>query len=446
MSLSRLYTSRRGTLEDAVGQIENGQRVFVSGNGATPFAFLQALAERLRDLESLELVHVLLLGKDPLEDPAIRDRVFHRSLFVGPSDREAVNEGRGGYAPTHLHEMPRLFLEGHIPLDVAVIHTSPPDEHGFLSLGVEVLLSKAAVQSARKVIAIINEHMPRTHGDAFVHISQVDLFVEHHTELPELHRKPPTEVEFRIASYIAEMIEDGDTLQLGIGGIPDAVLQLLEGRRDLGIHTEMISDGIMEGVEKGMITGMRKTLHPGKVIGTFILGSRRLYRFVHDNPLFELHPADYTNDPYRIAQNDRMVAINSALEVDLTGQVCADSIGTYIYSGFGGQVDFIRGAARSRGGRPIIAMPSTARGGTLSRIVPVLKPGAGVVTTRADVHYVITEYGVAHLFGKTLQERARALIDIAHPDFREELTRAAWERKLLPRAFPGFSPPGERAS
>ncbi len=440
MSWKTLYESRKGTWEDAVARIENGSRVFVSGNAATPFAFLQALADRLRDLERMELVHVLLLGKDPLDDPSIRDRVFHRSLFVGPSDREAVNEGRGGYAPTHLHEMPRLFREGVLPLDVAVIHTSPPDEHGFLSLGVEVLLSKAAVQAARTVVAIVNESMPRTHGDAFVHLSQVDLVVEHHTQLPELHRNPPTEVEFQIARFIADMIEDGDTLQLGIGGIPDAVLQLLEGRRDLGVHTEMISDGIMEGVEKGMITGMRKTLHPGKVVGTFILGSRRLYEFVHDNPLFELHPADYTNDPYRIAQNERMVAINSAIEVDLTGQVCADSIGTYIYSGFGGQVDFIRGAARSRGGRPIIALPSTAKGGRVSRIVPLLKPGAGVVTTRADVHYVVTEYGVAHLFGRTLQERARALIEIAHPDFREELTRAAWERRLLPRVFPGFSP------
>lgn len=438
MSWKTLYKSRTCSLEEAVNLIEDGNRVFVSGNAATPFAFLHALTERLRDLEHIELIHVLLLGKDPLSTPDIRDRVFHRSLFVGPSDRQAVNEGREGYTPTHLHEMPRLFREGFLPLDVAVIHTSPPDEHGFLSLGVEVLLSKAAVQAAHTVIAIVNEHMPRTHGDAFVHLSQVNHVVEYHTHLPELHRTPPTDIEFQIAHHIASMIEDGDTLQLGIGGIPDAVLQLLEGRRDLGIHTEMISDGIMEGVEKGMITGMRKTLHPGKVVGTFILGSRQLYDFVHDNPFFELHPADYTNDPYRIAQNDRMVAINSAIEVDLTGQVCADSIGTYVYSGFGGQVDFIRGAARSPGGKPIIALLSTAKNGTVSRIVSMLKPGAGVVTTRADVHYIVTEYGVADLFGKTLQERARALIEIAHPDFRETLLKEAWERRLLPRTFPGF--------
>ncbi len=432
------YQNKRRTAEEAVALIESGQRVFISGNASTPFPILEALARRKEALQGVELVHVLLLGEDPLSRPDMEGHFVHNSLFVGPADREAVNAGRAGYIPIHLHETPRLFREGRLPLDVAVVQTSPPDEHGFLSLGVEVLLSKAAVQAARTVIALVNPRMPRTLGDAFIHITEVDVVVEAEFPLPTLPRKPYTEVEFQIARHIADLIEDGATLQLGIGGIPDAVLSLLEGKRDLGIHTEMVSDGIMEAVEKGIITGARKSLHPGKVVATFILGSEQLYRFVHDHPLFELHPADYTNDPYVIAQNDHMVAINSALEVDLTGQVCSDSIGTRIYSGFGGQLDFIRGAARSRGGKPIIALPSTAKGGSLSRIVPTLKTGAGVVTTRADVHYVITEYGVADLFGKNLQERAHALIEIAHPDFREDLARAARERKLLPPLFTGF--------
>ncbi len=426
------YRKKLTTPEEAVSLVKSGDRVYLSGNAAAPYVLMKALAERKDELQNVELVHVLLLGDDPLSKPGMEGHFRHNSLFVGSADRKAVNEGRADYVPIHLHEIPRLFYRKLLPIDVAIIQVSPPDEHGFMSYGVEVLATKAAVETARIVIAQVNDKMPRTLGDSFVHVSRVAKIVEVSENLPELERKPATDVEKKIAEYIADLIEDGSTLQLGIGGIPDAVLELLSGvKRDIGIHTEMVSDGVMEGIESGMITGARKTLHMGKVIATFILGSRKLYEFVHDNPIFEMHPVDYTNDPFVIAQNDNMIAINSALEVDLTGQVCSDSIGTYIYSGFGGQVDFIRGAGAAKNGKPIIALPSTAKGGTISRIVPVLKQGAGVVTTRADVHYVVTEYGVAFLHGKNLKERAKELIKIAHPDFREELERAAKERKLL---------------
>ncbi len=428
------YKAKLCTADEAVQLIESGQRVYISGNAATPFPLLEALARRKDELENVELVHVLLLGEDPLSRPEMEGHFRHNSLFVGPADREAVNSGRADYVPIHLHEIPRILREK-LPLDVAIVHLSPPDEHGFMSFGVEVMASKVTVETAKKIIALVNDKMPRTHGDSFVHVSRVDRIVEVSMDLPELPRGTFGELERRIAGYITDLIDDGATLQLGIGAIPDAVLAGLEGKRDLGVHTEMASDGVMEAIEKGIITGARKTLHPGKVVSTFILGSRKLYEFADDNPVFELHPVDYTNNPFIIAQNDNMVSINSALEVDLTGQVCSDSIGEYIYSGFGGQVDFIRGAAESKGGKPIIALPSTAKGGTISRIVPYLKKGAGVVTSRADVHYVVTEYGVADLHGRNLRERARALIEIAHPKFREELERAAYERKLLPKIF-----------
>ncbi|HXF04059.1 MAG TPA: acetyl-CoA hydrolase/transferase C-terminal domain-containing protein [Blastocatellia bacterium] len=424
------YQRKRVTAEEAVSVITSGNRLYVSGNAATPYVLLSALAARRDELRGISVTSALLLGNDPLSQPGMEEHFRLNSLFVGPADRAAVNEGRADYVPIFLHEIPELFLSGQMPLDVALIQTSPPDEHGFLSLGVECLMTMAAITAARTVIAQVNDRMPRTMGDCYVHVSRVSRIVEVSCDLPELERSGMTEVERKIGEYIAELIEDGSTLQLGIGGIPDAVLASLQGKRDLGIHTEMISDGVMEAIEAGIITGARKTLHPRKVVCTFALGSRRLYEYLHNNPLFEFHPANYTNDPFVIAQNDKMVAVNSAIEVDLTGQVCADSIGTMIYSGVGGQVDFIRGAARSRGGKPIIALPSTARGGTVSRIVPVLRPGAGVVTTRADVHYVVTEYGIAYLHGKNLRERAEALIRIAHPQFREELLRAARERRL----------------
>jgi acyl-CoA hydrolase len=356
----------------------------------------------------------------------------HNSLFVGPADRAAVNDGRADYVPIFLYHIPRLFKEGIIPLDVAMVQVSPPDEHGFMSLGVETLASKAACNSAKWVIAQVNEKMPRVLGDSFLHVSRVHAIVEHTEPLPTLEPRPATEVETAIGRHIAPLVEAGSTIQMGIGGIPDAVYAAMEGNLDLGVHTEMISDGGMEAIERGLVTGNRKNLHPGKVIITFALGTERLYDFLDNNPFIEAHPVDYVNDPFINSQNDNLVAINSAIEIDLTGQVCSDSIGSYIYSGFGGQVDFIRGAARSKGGKPIIAVPATAKNGEMSRIVPFLKEGAGVVTSRADVHYVVTEYGVAHLFGKNLRERVEALIAIAHPKFHEELERASKERRLLP--------------
>lgn len=426
------YKSKLTNAADAVRLVESGHRVYYSGNAATPFPLIRALVERKNELRDVQLNHVLLIGEDPIGDPAMEGHFRHNSLFVGPADRRAVNEGRADYVPVFLFQIPRLFREGIVPLDVAIIQCSPPDEHGFMSHGIETLATKAAAESARKVIVLVNEKMPRLLGDCFLHVSRATRIVEHAADLPQLPRHPVSDVERRIASFIAPLIEDGSTLQLGIGGIPDAVLAQLEGKRDLGIHTEMVSDGVMEAIEKGIITGRKKSLHKEKAVLTFAFGSQRLYDFLDNNPQFEAHPSDYTNNPYVVAQHEKMVAINSALEVDLTGQVCSDSIGTYIYSGFGGQVDFIRGAAQSKGGKPIIALPATAKDGAMSRIVPVLKPGAGVVTSRADVHYVVTEFGAAHLFGKNLRERVEALVAIADPRFREELTVSARERRLLP--------------
>ncbi|MGQ9672166.1 MAG: acetyl-CoA hydrolase/transferase family protein [Candidatus Aminicenantales bacterium] len=425
------YKKKLTTAEEAVSVIKSGDRVYISGNAATPYVLMNALAARRDELRDVELVHVLLLGEDPLSRPEMEGHFRHNSLFVGPADRKAINEGRADYVPIFLHQIPHLFLSGQMPLDVAVLHVSPPDEHGFMSLGVEVLASKAAAEKARIVIAQVNDRMPRVLGDSFLHVSRFHKVVEISEPLPQLEKKPFSEVERMIGKHIAGLIEDGSTLQLGIGGIPDAVLAALTNRRDLGIHTEMVSDGVMEAIEAGIITGARKTFHPYKVVITFALGSAKLYDFIDNNPIFEAHPTDYVNHPFNVARNDNMVAINSAIEVDITGQVCSDSIGTYIYSGFGGQVDFIRGAAHSKGGKPIIALPSTAKDGEMSRIVPFLKKGAGVVTTRGDVRYVVTEYGVAYLFGKNLQERTRALINIAHPKFRPDLIREAKARNLL---------------
>ncbi len=424
------YRKKLSSLEEAVAFVKDGDRVYISGNAATPFQLVEALAERKDELHGVEITHVLLLGEDPLSRPEMEGHFRHNSLFVGPADREAINEGRADYIPVFLYEIPDLFYSGLMQLDVAFVHLSPPDEHGFMSFGVECLVSKAATKCAKVVIAEVNEKMPRTLGDSFIHVSQVDKIVEVSRDLPELKPKEFTATERKIGEYIAEIVDDGSTLQLGIGGIPNAALKAMEGKKDLGIHTEMVSDGIVEAIEAGIITGSRKTLHPNKVVATFLLGSKRVYEYADNNPIFELHPANYTNHPFIISQNERMVAINSAIEVDLTGQVCSDSIGFRIYSGFGGQVDFIRGAAQSKGGKPIIALPSTAKGGEVSRIVPWLKQGAGVVTTRADVHWVVTEYGVAYLHGKNLRERATALIKVAHPKFRPWLEEEARKRKL----------------
>jgi len=425
------YKKKLASPEEVVSVIKSGNRVYISGNAATPYVLLKALAARKDELKDVELVHVLLLGEDPLSKPEMEGHFRHNSLFVGPADRKAINDGRADYVPIFLHQIPLLFYSDQMPLDVAVLHVSPPDEHGFMSLGVEILASKAAAEKAKTVIAQVNDKMPRVLGDSFIHVSRFHKIVEMSEPLPQLEKNPSSEVETMIGKHIAALIDDGSTIQLGIGGIPDAVLAALSNRRDLGIHTEMVSDGVMEAIEAGVITGARKTFHPNKVVLTFALGSTRLYEFIDNNQIFDAHPTDYVNHPFNVARNDNMIAINSAIEVDITGQVCSDSIGTYIYSGFGGQVDFIRGAAHSKGGKPIIALPSTAKGDEMTRIVPFLKKGAGVVTTRGDVRYVVTEFGVAYLFGKNLQERTKALINIAHPKFRPDLVREAKARNLL---------------
>lgn len=424
------YKKKLSTAEEAVRLVESRNRVYYGGNAAIPRALVHALADRYLELENVQLVHVLLLGEDPLSRPEMEGHFRHNSLFVGPADRDAVNEGRADYVPVFLHQIPRLFYERIIPIDVAMVQVSTPDEHGFMSFGVEVMAARAACRGARRVIAQVNENMPRVLGDSFIHVNRVDRIVEAHEPLPQLDPKPPTEVERRIGAHIRALITDEATLQMGIGGIPDTVYEMLDGLRDLGIHTEMLSDGAMRAIERGIVTGAAKTIHPGKTVITFALGSKSLYDFLDNNPLIEAHPVEHVNDPFVIGQQDNFIAINSAIEVDLTGQVCSDSIGRRIYSGFGGQVDFIRGAARSKGGKPIIALPSTAKG--VSRIVPELKPGAGVVTSRADVHFVITEHGVAHIFGKNLRQRTEALISIAAPEHRDELERAAKGRKFLP--------------
>jgi acetyl-CoA hydrolase len=343
-----------------------------------------------------------------------------------------VNEGRADSVPAHLSEIPRLMDSGAIPIDVALVQVSPPDEHGFCSFGVGVECTKAAAEKARAVIALVNRRMPRSLGDSFIHVSRLAHVVEADRPVLELtHSDRVGDTARAIGRNVAELIEDGSTLQMGIGEIPDAVLLNLEGKRDLGIHTEMFSDGVVALFEKGVITNAAKTIHRGKIIASFVLGSRKTFDFLDNNPFVEFHPSDYVNDPFIVARNDKMVAINSALSVDLTGQVCADSIGRQVYSGFGGQLDFIRGAARAKGGKPVIALPSRAKGGTVSRIVDTLAEGAGVVTTRADVHYVVTEHGIAHLYGKSLRERALALIAVADPDFRRDLEAAARRRNLI---------------
>ncbi|MCK4338543.1 MAG: acetyl-CoA hydrolase/transferase family protein [Candidatus Cloacimonetes bacterium] len=425
------YKKKKVSVVEAVSVVKSNDRVYVSGNAATPFQLTEGLAQRKDELQNVEITHVLLLGDDPLSKPGMEGHFRHNSLFVGPGDRAAVNEGRADYIPVFLYEIPNLFYSKLLPIDIAFLHLSLPDEHGFMSFGVECLASKAAAETAQIVVAQVNEKMPRTLGDSFIHVSRVSKIVETSVEIPQLEPIPFTEIEEKIGSDIASLVEDGSTLQLGIGGIPNAALKAMFDKKDLGIHTEMVSDSFIEAIEAGVITGAKKTLHPYKAVATFFWGSKEVYDFIDNNPIFETHPVNYTNQPFIVSQNEKMVAINSAIEVDLTGQVCSDSIGTRIYSGFGGQVDFIRGAAQSKDGKPIIALPSTTKNGKFSKIVPTLKVGAGVVTTRADVHYVVTEYGIAYLHGKNLRQRAEALINIAHPNFRSMLEEEAKKRKLL---------------
>jgi len=434
MNWPKTYDQRLTTAENAVKMIQSGMRVFLTGNCSVPQVVMKALVERAPFVENVEIVQVLTIGNADYVKPDMEKHLRVNTLFISDNVRGAVNEGRADFTPVHLSQIPRLFAEDVIPLDAALIQVSPPDEHGFCSFGVEVGVTKTAAQSASIVIAEINPNMPRTLGDAFIHNSKIQYAIPVDYKLPEVAMGQPTELSKRIGQHVAGLIENGSTLQLGIGAIPDGVLYYLRDKRHLGIHTELFSDGVIDLYEAGIITNERKTLHPGKMIAGFLLGTQRLYNFVDNNPVVELHPTEYINDPFIIAQNEKMVAINSAIEVDLTGQVCADSIGTRMYSGTGGQVDFIRGAARSKGGKPIIALPSsvtTSKGETLSRIVPILKPGASVVTTRSDVHYVVTEYGVADLRGKSIRKRAQALIEIAHPYQQARLEEEAIRLKFL---------------
>jgi len=411
--------------EEAVASIGDGHTIFVQGGAATPTALLVALAARAPELTDVTTVSLHLEGPCPHLDPTMVGHVRHRALFIGPNARDAVNEGRADYVPIFLSDIPHLINRGILPLDAAFINVSPPDAHGFASLGTSVDATLAAVQRARTVIAQLNPSMPRTLGDSFIHVDRIDAGVEVDQPPHELPAPVIGEVERRIGAHIAELVPDGATLQLGIGAIPAAVGEALRGERDLGVHTEMFTDTVVDLVESGAVTGAAKEINRGKIVSAFVIGTQRVYRFIDDNPMVEMRPVDYTNDTNVIRRFRRMVAINSAIEVDLSGQVVADSIGRRLYSGVGGQMDFIRGAALAEEGRAIIALPSTAARGSASRIVPSLREGAGVVTTRAHVRTVVTEWGVADLFGASLAERARALIAIAHPDFREELTQAA---------------------
>ncbi|RLB64136.1 MAG: 4-hydroxybutyrate CoA-transferase [Deltaproteobacteria bacterium] len=410
--------------------ISSGDRVMLSANCGQPQSLVEALGKLAPDMRDVEVVQLLALGKSEYVRPELAANLRLNALFVGPGVRQAVNEGNACYTPVFLSEIPALF-DNELPLDVTLIQVSPPDEHGFCSYGVSVDVIKPAAERSRTVVAEVNCQMPRTLGDCFIHVSKLTYAVEVDCPLLELPSDEFTDVHRRIGSHIAELIDDGATLQLGIGAIPDAVLSQLTDKRHIGIHTEMFADGVVELFEAGVITNERKTLHPGKIVSSFVMGSRKLYDFIDNNPFVEMHPSQYVNDPFIIAKNDNMISINSAISIDLTGQVNSDSMGTQFYSGIGGQVDFVRGAQRSKGGKAIIAFPSTAKGGTLSRIVPTLLDGAGVVTSRGDVNYIATEYGVAQLHGKSIRGRARSLINIAHPKFREELEKFATEHHYL---------------
>ncbi len=427
MSWVEQYKSKVVTADEAVKAIQSRNRIFLTGNCSVPSTVLAALVDYAPNLEDVEICQALTIGSADYVKPEMEGHLRVNTMFISPNNRTAVQAGRADFTPVLLSEFTLLFKEGHLPVDVALVHLSPPDEHGFCSFGIEVGLSKSPAESAKIIIAEVNEQMPRTLGDSFIHVSKLDYIVPVNYDLPELGLggEGPSEIVENIASHIAELIPDGATMQMGIGAIPDAVLKYLYDKKDLGVHTELFSDGVIDLVDAGVLTNAQKSLHQGKIIAGFIIGTKKLYEWVHNNPLIEFHRTEYVNDPFVIAQNERMVAVNSAIEVDLTGQVCADSIGPKLYSGVGGQLDFIYGASRSEGGVPIIALPSKAK--DFSRIVPLLKHGAGVVTSRNHVHYVVTEYGVADLYGKTIRQRAQALIDVAHPDFRADLKKQAQE-------------------
>ena len=433
MSWDIEYKKKLRTPDEALRCVQSGMRVYIQPGCAEPETLVEALMQRAPHVQDVEIVHMMTMGKAPYVAPEMAGHFRHNAVFIGGNVRDAINEGRADYTPVYLSEIEELFESGAMPLDVALIEVSPPDSHGFCSFGIGVDTTLTAARLARYVVAQVNDQMPRTYGDSFIHVSKIDAIVESSRPLCALKRIEVTEMQAAIARNVAGLIEDGAVLQTGIGGIPDAVLPLLMDRKDLGVHSELVSDGVIPLIDAGIITGARKNFKPRKIILGFALGSERLFDYVDNNPIFEFHPTAYTNDPALIARNDNMVAINSALQVDLTGQVCSDSIGTYFYSGIGGQVDFLRGASRSKGGKPIIALSSTAKNGTISRITPMLAPGAGVVTSRGLIRYVVTEYGVAYLHGKSIRERAQALIEIAHPKFRDELYDYCEHTKWLQR-------------
>ena len=412
--------------EEAVSHVRSGNRVFIHGAAMTPNILIEALTERYRELSDVELIHIHTEGPAPYTEPPYNESFRTNSCFVAGNVRKAVNSSIGAYIPIFLSEIHLLFRRNILPLDVALIQVSPPDEHGYCSLGVSVDITLPAVQTAKKVIAQVNPRVPRTHGDGIIHVSQITAAVEVDIPIHSPRSTPPSELEQKVGEYVAGLIEDGATLQMGIGGIPNVVLSKLINHKRLGIHTELFSDGVLPLIEKGIITGEEKRIKTGKIVTCFASGTAELYDFIHDNPVVHFKEAAYTNDSAIIRQNPKVTAINSAIEIDLTGQVCADTIGKYHFSGVGGQMDFIRGASLSEGGKAIFAMPSITNKG-ISKIVPSLKEGAGVTTTRAHVHYVATEYGVVNLFGKNLKQRAHALISIAHPAHREELERAFFE-------------------
>lgn len=436
-NLYNIYSRKVTSSDEAVKKIKSGDNIVVQPGCAVPLELIRAMVRRKDELENVTIYHILIVGELPYVNPGMEKHFKHKAFFVGANVRKSVQEGRSEFIPIFLSEVPLLFKRNIIPVEIALLNVSPPDEHGFCSYGVDVGTIKSAAERAKIVIAQINPEMPRSLGDSFIHINKIHHIVEHSEPIQELPQVDPNTTEEMLQIYdaigknTAELIEDGSTLQMGIGAIPDSVMKYLHTRKNLGIHTEMFSDGIIRLVEEGIINGEAKSIHPGKIIAGFVLGTKKVFNFINNNPIIEFHPQEYVNDPFVIAQNKKMVAINSAIEIDITGQVCSDSIGTKIFSGIGGQVDFIRGAAHSEGGKPVIALPSITKDGKVSRIVPQLNPGAGVVTSRGDVHYVITEYGIAHLFGKTLKERARELIKIAHPKFRDELTNYARETRHI---------------
>lgn len=423
-----MYQHKYRTAAEAVQVIRSGQRVFVHGSAATPLHLVRAMLKRHAELEDVELVSITTLGDLDLMREEYRNSFFVNSLFVSANMREVVNDGRGDYVPVFLGQIPQLFKKDILPIDIALIQVSPPDKHGFCTLGTSVDIARAAVDTAKYVIAQVNPMMPRTHGNGIVHVNKIDVLVDQPQDLPEVNYSSMSDAaSARIGEHVASLISNGATLQLGIGIIPDQVLKNLGGHKYLGLHTEMFSDGVVPLIEKGIIDNSKKKLNPGRSVTSFLTGTRRLYDFIDDNPSILVMDIGYVNDPSVIRQNPAVTAINSALEIDITGQVCADSIGTYQFSGIGGQMDFMQGASMSENGMPIIAMPSITRKG-VSRIVPFLKEGAGVVTTRGHVHWVVTEYGIADLFGKNMQQRAKLLTDLAHPDHREMLNKAFFER------------------